>query len=134
MVVVNFFFFLLRFCIFLPLTILLKIIYIFIFGYAESSLLCELFSSCGNWGLFSSCGAHASYCCGFSSGEWALGHRLSSKGSWDELLCSVWDLPRPAIKSLDSCVGRGILFFFLFFLAGGFFTTEPPRKPHSLYF
>ena len=112
-------FFLLRFCIFLPLTILLKIIYIFIFGCAESSLLCELLSSCGNWGLFSSCGAHASYCCGFSSGEWALGHRLSSKGSWDSLLCSIWDLPRPAIKPLTPALAGGFFFFFFFFFRQG---------------
>ena len=30
-----------------------KIVYLFDFGCAESSLLCKLFSSCGNWGDYS---------------------------------------------------------------------------------
>ena len=50
-----------------------------------------LFSSCGEWELFSSFGAQASHCGGFSCcGTWALGawasvvaaHGLSSCGSW----------------------------------------------------
>ena len=32
-------------------------IYLFIFGWIESSLLCGLLSSCGKWGLLSSCSA-----------------------------------------------------------------------------
>ena len=36
------------------------------FGCAESSLLLGLFSSCGEWGLLSSCGAGTSHCSGFS--------------------------------------------------------------------
>ena len=69
-------------------------------GCAESSLLHGLFSSYGERGLFSSCGAQASHCGGFSWGAhaleyasfnscsrwaqqlwlWALGDRLSSCG------------------------------------------------------
>ena len=52
------FFFFAQVCIFLPLTILLKIIYLFVLGCAESSLLCEPFSSCGNRGDYSLVAVH----------------------------------------------------------------------------
>ena len=62
----------------------------FIFGCAWSSLLCTLFSSCGEWGLlsifcswtyhcggFPCCGAWPLECVSFSScGSWVLEHRL----------------------------------------------------------
>ena len=66
---------------------IIKIFYSFIFGCAGSPLLCTAFSSCGEWGLLSSCGTRASHCGGFSChGAWVLGapalavgvHRLSS--------------------------------------------------------
>ena len=44
---------------------LIYIIYLFIFDCAGSSLLCGLFSSCGDRGLLSSWGAQASRCSGF---------------------------------------------------------------------
>ena len=47
----------------------------FIFGCAGSSLLQELFSICGERGLFSSCGVRASHCCGFS---WSMGCRVQA--------------------------------------------------------
>ena len=48
---------------------------VFIFGCAGSLLLCQLFSSCGKWGLLSSCGARASHCGDFSCCRVrALGH------------------------------------------------------------
>ena len=65
-------------------------IYLFVFGCAGSSLLYELFSSCGDWGLLSSCGAPASHCSGFSCcwtqalGAWAsvvLAPGLENTGS-----------------------------------------------------
>ena len=65
--------------------------YFFIFGCAGSSLLHRLFSSSGEWGLLSSCGALASHCGGFSCCRaWTLGHSgsvvvvhgLSSCGKW----------------------------------------------------
>ena len=40
-------------------------IYIFTFGCVESLLLCRLFSSCGEQGIFSSCHAQVSHCGGF---------------------------------------------------------------------
>ena len=52
---------------------ILKNIFIYL-SRAGSSLLLRLFSSCGNPGLLSSCGAPASHCSGFSCcGAWALG-------------------------------------------------------------
>ena len=53
-------------------TIFLKILlcmYLFIFGYTGSLMLLGLFSSCGEWGLLSSCSVRASHCGGFSCCE-----------------------------------------------------------------
>ena len=45
------------------------------FGSAGSSVPRRLFSSCGKWGLLSSCGVRASHCSGFSCCRArALGH------------------------------------------------------------
>ena len=45
--------------------------------------------------------------------------RLSSCGSRAQLLCGMWDLPRPGIEPVSPA------------LAGGFSTTAPPGKPYS---
>ena len=47
----------------------------------------------------------------------APGHRLSGCGVRAQLLCSMWDLPRPGTEPVSPA------------LAGRFFTTEPPGKP-----
>ena len=44
-------------------------------------------------------------------------HRLSSCGSRSQLLCSMWDLPRPGLEPVSPA------------LAGRFSTTAPPGKP-----
>ena len=55
---------------------------------------------------------------GFSScGTRALERRLSSCGSRAQLLCGMWDLPRPGLEPVSPA------------LAGGFLTTAPPGKP-----
>ena len=78
----------------------------------------QAFSSCRKRGLFSSCGAQASHCSGFSScREQALEHRLSSRGTGVLMFCSLWDLPWSGIEPKSPA------------LAGGFFTTEPPGNP-----
>ena len=51
---------------------------------------------------------------GCSSG--ALKHRLNSYGAWAQLLCNMWDLPRPEIEPVSPA------------LAGRFLTTGPPGK------
>ena len=48
-------------------------IYLVTFGCAGSSLLHQLFSSCGQWGLLSNCGAQPSHYGGFSRAARALG-------------------------------------------------------------
>ena len=44
-------------------------------------------------------------------------HRLSNCGSRAQLLCGMWDLPRPGLEPMSPA------------LAGGFLTTAPPGKP-----
>ena len=51
---------------------------------------------------------------------WFLGSRTQAQQLWcpqAELLCNMWDLPRPGIASVSPA------------LVSGFFTTEPPGKP-----
>ena len=47
-------------------------------------------------------------------------HRLSSCGSRAQLLCGMWDLPRPGLEPMSPA------------LAGGFSTTAPPGKPQLI--
>ena len=47
--------------------------------------------------------------------------RLSDCGSRAQLLCSMWDLPRPGLEPVSPA------------LAGGFLTTVPPGKPFHLF-
>ena len=91
---------------------------------AVRTLCCGMRAShCGG---FSCCGARAPgtrtsvvVACGLSScGLWALEHRLSSCGSWVQLLCSMQDLPGPELEPVSPA------------LAGGFLTTVPPGKSH----
>ena len=94
---------------------------LFIFGYAGSSLLQGLFSSCGAWAPhcsgFSYCRAQALGCtssiivahglnrCGYR----ALEHRFSSCGAQAQLPCGMWDLPRPGIEPMFPALAGGIL-------------------------
>ena len=48
-------------------------------------------------------------------------HRLSSCGSWAQLLHGIWDLPRPGLEPMSPA------------LAGRFSTTAPPGKPNILF-
>ena len=50
-------------------------------------------------GLFSSYGARASHCRGFSCRAWTLGHvGFGSCGAPAYLLSGMWNLPRPGIE------------------------------------
>ena len=109
---------------------------------AGSSLLHELFSSCCELGLLSSCSAQASYCSVFCCSAWALGRSASATeagglsscgsqavrigasrcGTWALLLLGMQNLPRSGIEPVSPA------------LAGSFFTTEPPEKPGSYHF
>ena len=58
-----------------------------------------------------------SRCAGFSScGSQALERKLSSCGTWAQLLHGMWDLPGPGLKPVSPT------------LAGGSLTTAPPGK------
>ena len=48
--------------------------------------------------------------------------RLSSCGSWAQLLRGIWDLPRPGLEPVSPA------------LAGRFSTTAPPGKPSHSFF
>ena len=48
--------------------------------------------------------------------------RLSSCGSWAQLLRGTWDLPRPGLEPVSPA------------LAGRFSTTVPPGKPMQCFF
>ena len=107
--------------------------YLFTFGCAGSSLLCQLFSSRGKQGQLSSCGVQT-YCSGFSCwrtrargqpvahglsscGPQVLEHSLNRCGTQPWFLWGVWDLLRTGIEPVSPA------------LADGFFATEPPGKP-----
>ena len=106
------------------------IMFVYLFGCMGSSWLCELVSSCGEWGttpvagcwflLLRSTGSRA---CGWASvvvahglnrgGFQAPEHRLSSCGAQAQLLHGTWDLPGSEVKPVSPP------------LAGGLFTTKP---------
>ena len=81
-------------------------------GCAESLLLCQLFSSCGQGLLFVA--GRGTHCGGFSC---CGACRLSSCGFRAYLLCGMLDPPRSRFQPESSA------------LAGRFFTTEPTGKP-----
>ena len=72
-------------CLCLPLSpslfIMILLTYLFI-GCTGSSWLAWAFSSCGKWGLLSSCSAQASRCSGSWCRAWVLKHKLSSCDAW----------------------------------------------------
>ena len=49
-------------------------------------------------------------------------HRLSNCGSRAQLLCGMWDFPRPGLEPMSPS------------LAGRFSTTAPPGKPLQVFF
>ena len=96
------------------------------------------FSSCGEWGLLfvavhrlliavsSLAAEHGLQAHGLQQlqcvGSVVAVRGLSSCGTWAQLLCGMWDLPRPGIQPMSPA------------LAGGFLTTVPPGKPHKFIF
>ena len=92
---------------------------LFIYGCAGSSLLPAGFLQLWRAQILSSCSVRVSHCSGFSyCRAQALGHAgFSSCGFQAQLLCSMWDLPKPGIKPMSPE------------LAGGFFTAVPLGSP-----
>ena len=101
-----------------------KIIYLFIYFW-----LCWVFVSVRGLSLVAASGGHSSsWCAGLSLSRPLVAEhrlqtrRLSSCGSQAQLLCGLWDLPRPGLEPVSPA------------LAGRFPTTAPPGKPLSVVF
>ena len=81
------------------------------------------FSSCSKWGpLFIAVCGPLTIAASLVAEHRLQTHRLSSCGSWAQLLRGMWDLPRPGLKPVSPA------------LAGRFSTTAPPGKPSILLF
>ena len=81
------------------------------------------FSSCGKrWPLFIAVHGPLTVAASLVAEHRLQTRRLSSCGSWDQLLRGMWDLPRPGLEPVSPA------------LAGRFSTTVPPGKPRSVYF
>ena len=113
-------------------------IYIFFFFAVLSRRCClDFFSSCGKWGMLSSCGVWACHCSGFSlQSSGSRMHRLqqlwqvdsvvtapglqSTSSMWCTGIGAPWHVGSSQTRdqTCASCIGQG-----------GFFTTEPLGKP-----
>ena len=87
----------------------------FFFGCGESSLLSEVFFSCGKWvspcGSRSCCGTQALGRSGFSScSPQNLEPRLNSCGAQAKLCHGMWDLPRPRTEPMTPALAGWILY------------------------
>ena len=81
------------------------------------------FSSCGERGpLFIAVRGPLTIAASLVAEHRLQTRRLSSCGSRAQLLCGMWDLPRPGLEPMSPA------------LAGGFSTTAPPGKPHPTFF
>ena len=79
------------------------------------------FSSCGERGpLFIAVHGPLTVAASLVAEHRVQMRRLSSCGSRAQLLCGMWDLPRPGLEPVSPA------------LAGGFSTTAPPGKPSSV--
>ena len=116
-----------------------------IFGCAESPLLCGLFPFVASGGrsvvavaslvegglrgiphqhVFSCGGRAPRHAASARVLLWRAGSeacRISTCGTWTQLLCDTWDLPRSGVKPVSPA------------LAGGFSTTELPGKSLCLF-
>ena len=77
------------------------------------------FSSCGEWGpLFIAVRGPLTVAASLVAEHRLQTRRLSSCGSRAQLLCGMWDLPRPGLEPVSPA------------LAGRYSTTSPPGKPY----
>ena len=90
-----FFFFFLRVLLFIFTYLFLAVL-----GFCYCVWTC---SSCREQGAPFHCCVRAS-----SVAEHRFECGLSSCGAWAQLLCGMWNLPRPEIKRISSCTGRWI--------------------------
>ena len=81
------------------------------------------FSSCNEWGpLFITVHGPLTVAASPVAEHRLQTRRLSSRGSWAQLLRGMWDLPRPGLEPVSPA------------LAGRFSTTAPPGKPEKVIF
>ena len=93
-------------------------IYLFIFAVLDLHFCARAFSSCGKRGpLFIVVHGPLTIAASLFAEHRLQTRRLSSCGPWAQLLCSMWDLPRPGLKPVSPA------------LAGRLSTTAPPGKP-----
>ena len=98
-------------------------IYLFIFGVLGLRFCARAFSSCGERGpLFIAVRRPLTIAASLVAEHRLHTRRLSSCGSRAQLLCGMWDLPRPGLEPVPPA------------LAGRFSTTVPPGKPHLFIF
>ena len=99
--------------------------FLFIFIYLFMAVLglrfcARPFSSCGKRGpLFIAVCGPLTITVSFVAEHRLQTRRLSSCGSRAQLLCGMWDLPRPGLEPVSPA------------LAGRFSTTAPPEKPQG---
>ena len=80
------------------------------------------FSSCGEWGpLFIAVRGPLTIAASPVAEHRLQTRRLSNCGSRAQLLCGMWDLPRPGLEPVSPA------------LAGRFSATAPPGKPRYLF-
>ena len=93
-------------------------IYLFIFGCVGLRFCARAFSSCGKRGpLFIAVRGPLTIAASLVAEHRLQTCRLSNCGSRAQLLCGMWDLPRPGLEPVSPA------------LAGRFSTTAPPGKP-----
>ena len=99
------------------------ILFIYLFIYLFLAVLglrfcARAFSSCGKWGpLFIAVRGPLTIVASLVAEHRLQTRRLSNCGSRTQLLCGMWDLPRPGLEPVSPA------------LAGRFSTTAPPGKP-----
>ena len=100
--------------------------YLFIYLFMAVLALCfcaRAFSSCGKRGpLFIAVRGPLTIAASLVAEHRLQTRRLSSCGSWAQLLRGMWDLPRPGLEPVFPA------------LAGRFSTTVPPGKPCCCFF
>ena len=107
----------------------------FLFGCTGSSLLCGLFSRCGEWGsCLVACRVRASHCGGFSSSAgcrvcrlqwlWLVGSRAQAQQLWRTGLVAPWRVGSSQTRTKPMSPAW----------AGRFLSTVPPEKSQTLLF
>ena len=98
------------------------IYYLFIYVCVGLRFCARAFSSCGKWGpLFIAVRGPLIIVASLFAEHRLQMRRLSNCGSRAQLLCGMWDLPRPGLEPASPA------------LAGRFSTTAPPGKPPDFH-